>query len=52
MNPAAHPAVASCTAGPPGPPNSFAVSAIAPPATATNAAGTRTRISRLTGLRA
>jgi len=52
-NPAAHPAVAVSTGGPPpAPPSSFAASASGPAATSTNVTGTRTRVSRLTGLRA
>ncbi|MFF5188033.1 hypothetical protein ACFY30_30450 [Streptomyces sp. NPDC000345] len=52
MNPAAQPAVAVCTAGPPGPPSSSAASASGRAATTTNTTGTRMSTSRFTGVRA
>jgi hypothetical protein len=54
MNAAAHPAVTVCIAEPGAtvPDSSLASWASDPAAAATNATGTRTRTSRLTGLRA
>jgi hypothetical protein len=53
MKAAAHPAVTVCTAAPGAvvPDSSLEISARDPAAPATNPAGTRTRMSRLTGLR-